>query len=49
VVFESMEVADKVVATKHTIDRREVRPGACGWQQRQARRLQPRAVLRSRC
>jgi RNA recognition motif-containing protein len=24
VVFESQEVADKVVATKHTIDRREV-------------------------
>jgi len=27
VVFESMDVADKVVSTKHTIDRREVR----GW------------------
>jgi RNA recognition motif-containing protein len=25
VVFESSEIADKVVATKHTIDRREVR------------------------
>jgi RNA recognition motif-containing protein len=25
VVFESPEVADKVVASKHTIDRREVR------------------------
>jgi len=25
VVFESIEVADKVVSTKHTIDRREVR------------------------
>jgi RNA recognition motif-containing protein len=25
VVFESTEVADKVVASKHTIDRREVR------------------------
>lgn len=25
VVFESMDVADKVVSTKHTIDRREVR------------------------
>jgi RNA recognition motif-containing protein len=30
VVFESYEVADKVVASKHTIDRREVRRVVCG-------------------
>ncbi len=32
VVFESPEVADKVVASKHTIDRREVRAIAAGIQ-----------------
>lgn len=38
VVFESSDVADKVVSTKHTIDRREVNPvsvtelvGCIGW------------------
>lgn len=31
VVFESSEVADKVVASKHTIDRREVGPAGVRW------------------
>jgi RNA recognition motif-containing protein len=42
VVFESSEVADKVVATKHMIDRREVRAVTSQRSNLQARRLTSR-------